>query len=55
MTVKNTNETKVLVTYRRRLSGRTFQMAFDCGAENSNLILKEAWNTNSAIVTVEAI
>lgn len=44
----------VLVTYRRRLSGRTHQIAFECGADNGRLILSEAWNTNSEILSVEA-
>lgn len=47
------NTSRVLVTYRRRRSGRLHQIAFECGQDNSRLILKEAHNTNSEIVKVE--
>ena len=43
----------LLVTYRRRRSGRTHQIRFECGADNRDLALREAWNTGSDIVTVD--
>lgn len=45
----------VLVTYRRRVSGRQHQMAFDCGDGEMHLrlILREAWNTRSEVLRVE--
>jgi hypothetical protein len=45
----------VLVTFRRRISGRTFQVGFDCGSLNNELILREAWNTNSSIENTEPL
>ena len=54
-TAAATKESGVLVTYRRILSGRLHQVAFDCGADNDLLILKEAWNTRSEFVSQEPL
>lgn len=47
----NTNH--LLVTYRRKRSGRIHQICFECGESNGLLAVREAWNTNSEIVSVE--
>jgi hypothetical protein len=45
----------LLITFRRRLSGRTHQARFELGDASANHLaaLDHAWNTNSEVLTVE--
>lgn len=45
----------VLVTFRRRVSGQIHQVRFECGIDNPRMILREAWNTNSEVISTEDV